>query len=44
MVQSKSTILGGKIKKHRKGVHAKKRSSKSKTSKNYLKRYRGQGK
>lgn len=28
----------------RKGVHSKKKSSKLKSSKNYLKRYRGQGK
>lgn len=28
----------------RKGIHAKSKSSKVKTSKNYLKRYRGQGK
>ena len=31
-------------KKKRKGVHAKSKSSKSKTSKNYVKSYRGQGK
>lgn len=30
-------------KKSRKGIHAKSKSSKSKTSKNYLKRYKGQG-
>ena len=30
--------------KKRKGIHSKKKSSKLKTSKNYLKRYRGQGK
>jgi len=28
----------------RKGIHAKSKSSKVKTSKNYMKRYRGQGK
>jgi hypothetical protein len=28
----------------RKGIHAKSKSSKVKSSKNYLKRYRGQGK
>ena len=28
----------------RKGIHAKSKSSKVKTSKNYLKRYKGQGK
>lgn len=28
----------------RKGIHAKNKSSKVKSSKNYLKRYRGQGK
>lgn len=32
-----------KPKKSRKGVHAKSKSSKNKTSKNYLKRYVGQG-
>lgn len=31
-------------KKRRKGVHAKSKSSKLKTSKNYVKQYRGQGK
>ena len=30
--------------KKRKGVHSKKKSSKLKSSKNYLKKYRGQGK
>jgi hypothetical protein len=29
--------------KKRKGIHSKKRASKIKSSKNYLKRYRGQG-
>lgn len=33
-----------KIKRSRKGVHAKTKQSKSKQSKNYTKRYRGQGK
>ena len=32
-----------KPKKRRPGVHAKTKSSKCKSSKNYLKRYRGQG-
>lgn len=32
-----------KPKVNRKGVHSKKKSSKLKTSKNYKKRYRGQG-
>lgn len=31
-------------KKRRRGIHAKTRSSKHKNSKNYVKRYRGQGK
>lgn len=31
-------------KRKRKGIHAKSKSSKLKSSKNYLKRYRGQGK
>ena len=34
----------GKPKKKRPGVHAKCKSSKLKTSKNYVKRYKGQGK
>lgn len=33
-----------KHKKKRKGVHAKSKSSKLKTSKNYRKKYKGQGK
>tara|TARA_Y100000114_G_C11763038_1_gene331034 strand:+ start:1307 stop:1444 length:138 start_codon:yes stop_codon:yes gene_type:complete len=33
-----------KHKKKRKGVHAKSKSSNLKTSKNYLKKYKGQGK
>lgn len=32
-----------KPKKNRKGVHSKKRNSRSKTSKNYKKKYQGQG-
>ena len=32
-----------KTKKRRPGVHAKSKSSKGKSSKNYLKRYKGQG-
>tara|TARA_R110002020_G_scaffold372969_2_gene584399 strand:+ start:821 stop:955 length:135 start_codon:yes stop_codon:yes gene_type:complete len=35
-------FLGNK-KKKRPGVHAKSKSSKSKSSKNYIKKYRGQG-
>ena len=33
-----------KPKKKRKGIHSKKRTSKHKVSKNYVKRYKGQGK
>lgn len=33
-----------KPKKNRKGIHSKKKNSKLKQSKNYVKRYRGQGK
>lgn len=33
-----------KPKKRRKGIHAKSKSSKIKTSKSYVKRYKGQGK
>ena len=39
-------ILGNhleKPKKQRKGIHAKKRNSNNKQSKNYVKKYRGQG-
>lgn len=36
--------LLGNSKKRRRGVHAKTKTSKSKTSKFYTKRYRGQGK
>lgn len=32
-----------RVKKRRPGVHAKKRAGRNKGSKNYLKRYRGQG-
>ena len=32
------------VKRKRKGIHAKSKSSKLKTSKNYFKRYKGQGK
>jgi hypothetical protein len=38
----KAFIGGGKV--SRPGRHSKNRTSKSKTSKNYKKRYRGQGK
>jgi len=33
----------GRFKKKRKGTHSKKKSSKNKTSKNYKKPYKGQG-
>ena len=33
----------GKIKKNRKGIHSKNKSSKGKNTKNYKKPYRGQG-
>ncbi len=33
----------GKGKSNRKGIHSKSKSSKMKSSKNYLKRYQGQG-
>ena len=39
-----STVRIEKPKVRRKGVHAKSKSSKLKSSKNYLKRYKGQGK
>lgn len=38
------SVLTEKVKVKRPGVYAKKRASKLKTSKNYLKRYKGQGK
>lgn len=38
------TIFVKQSVKKRPGVHAKKKSSKLKTSKNYVKKYRGQGK
>jgi hypothetical protein len=37
------TNLLNKFKKKRKGVHSKKKNSKLKTSKNYVKKYKGQG-
>ena len=37
-------VTFGKLKIKRKGVHSKKKSSQLKSSKNYLKKYRGQGK
>lgn len=33
-----------KVRKKRKGIHAKSKKSKNKTSKNYKKKYNGQGK
>jgi len=43
--EKKSEVSIGlkKNKAKRKGIHAKKKSSRSKTSKNYLKRYNSQG-
>lgn len=38
------TIVREKVKKNRPGIHSKKKSSKCKQSKNYKKRYVGQGK
>lgn len=38
-----STSFKPKVKVKRPGVHSKKKSSKLKSSKNYLKRYKGQG-
>lgn len=37
------SVLRAKTKKKRPGIHAKKKSSHMKTSKNYTKAYRGQG-
>jgi hypothetical protein len=42
-VKSESTVKKEKIKVRRKGIHAKTKSSKLKNSKNYVKKYRGQG-
>jgi hypothetical protein len=39
---TKVAIINSNVKK-RKGVHSKKKSSKLKSSKNYIKAYRGQG-
>jgi hypothetical protein len=49
MAKGSKSSLGSNTKKprqikRRKGVHSKTKASKIKTSKNYLKRYRGQGK
>jgi hypothetical protein len=41
--KTESSTLLKKNKVKRKGIHAKKKASKSKSSKNYLKRYSGQG-
>lgn len=40
----KSTNFEEKPKNKRPGVHSKKKNSSTKTSKNYVKKYRGQGK
>lgn len=42
--QSSVSVLHKKPKKKRAGVHSKKNASSLKTSKNYLKKYKGQGK
>ena len=42
--QSAAKLFVAKPRKKRPGVHSKKKTSKSKTSKNYKKAYRGQGK
>ncbi len=47
MAKPKAQAIVKKIEKHKvanPGVHSKKKASKLKRSKNYLKRYRGQGK
>lgn len=47
MAKKETGSYGAKVKKtkvRRKGVHAKTKASYAKTSKNYLKRYSGQGK
>lgn len=38
-----SFVKFAKVKKKRKGIHAKTKASRNKNSKTYLKRYRGQG-
>ena len=43
-VKSQGVVFKRRPKVARPGVHAKTKSSKTKTSKNYVKRYRGQGK
>jgi len=43
-VKSQGGVFTARPKVSRPGVHAKTKSSKTKTSKNYVKRYRGQGK
>ncbi len=40
---STSTIRLKTVKKKRKGIHSKKKAARSKKSKNYLKKYNGQG-
>ena len=40
----RSTTTTGIAKKKRKGIHAKSKTSVSKNAKNYVKKYRGQGK
>jgi len=42
-VKADYSVKKEKIKVNRKGIHAKTKSSKLKKSKNYVKRYRGQG-
>jgi hypothetical protein len=44
MARSVSSTFITKPKRKRKGVHAKTKASKLKSSSNYLKRYKGQGK
>ena len=43
-VKSQGGVFTARPKVARPGVHAKTKSSKTKTSKNYVKRYKGQGK
>lgn len=43
-IKSSSVLTLEKTKKSRPGVHSKTRTSKSKNSRNYKKKYRGQGK
>ena len=43
MAKAPSTTKKKDTKKNRKGVHSKTKASKNKKAKNYLKRYKGQG-